>query len=138
MKHKETQVVHIDALFDVAGLLLETYHEARVFAFFGAMGVGKTAFIKAICSYLGVTDMVSSPSFPIVNHYVSKQGTDLYHFDFYRINSLEEVYDLGYEDYLYSGNFCFIEWPEKVVSILPEGCIRVYMEERDGIRYVRF
>lgn len=138
IKHREYQAAHIDELSDVAGILLETYPDARVFAFFGAMGVGKTAFIKSICSRLGVTDMVTSPSFPIVNHYVSKKGQNLYHFDFYRINTLEEAYDLGYEDYFYPGSFCFIEWPEKIISILPEGSIRVFMEERGGMRFIRF
>lgn len=103
----------------------------NVFAFYGSMGAGKTTFIKAICQELGVTETVASPTFSIVNEYRDAQGRSIYHFDFYRINKLEEVFDFGYEDYFYSGNRCFIEWPELVESILPQECIRVHIQVND-------
>jgi len=107
----------------------------KVFAFHGAMGAGKTTFIKALCEELGVTETITSPTFAIINEYKDREGSSIYHFDFYRINKLEEVFDFGYEDYFYSGNVCFIEWPEIVESILPENSIRVSIEEQeDGIR----
>ncbi len=138
LQQKEYRVDHIDALEGASKALLAAHPGARVFAVYGTMGVGKTVFIKALCKTLGVSDMVSSPSFPIVNHYVSEKGESLYHFDFYRIKALEEVYDLGYEDYFYSGNHCFIEWPEKVETLLPEDTVRVFMEEDHGVRIIRF
>jgi tRNA threonylcarbamoyladenosine biosynthesis protein TsaE len=98
-------------------------------AFYGEMGVGKTTFIKAICEELGVVDIVTSPSFALINEYRTIEDKVIYHFDFYRINSIEEVFDFGYEDYFFSNNYCLIEWPEKIESILPENCITVRIEE---------
>ena len=89
------------------------------------MGAGKTTFIKAICLALGVTDIVQSPTFSIINEYRTQAGDPVYHFDFYRIKKIEEVYDLGYEDYLYSGNYCLLEWPELIEKLLPEGTLRI-------------
>lgn len=89
------------------------------------MGVGKTTYIKAICHELGVTDIVQSPTFSIINEYKTTTGESIYHFDFYRIRNIAEVFDIGYEDYLYSGNYCFMEWPELIESLLPENTIRV-------------
>lgn len=110
----------------------------KVFAFHGSMGAGKTTFIKAICEELGVKESVTSPTFAIINEYKDRAGSSIYHFDFYRINKLEEVFDFGYEDYFYSGNICFIEWPEIVESLLPEKCVRVSIEEQEeGIRVVK-
>lgn len=109
----------------------------KVFAFYGSMGVGKTTFIKAVCEELGVKETVTSPTFAIVNEYRDKTNTSIYHFDFYRINRLEEVFDFGYEDYFYSGNVCFIEWPELVETILPENCIKIAIRStEDGCRVV--
>ncbi|HET9570874.1 MAG TPA: tRNA (adenosine(37)-N6)-threonylcarbamoyltransferase complex ATPase subunit type 1 TsaE [Bacteroidales bacterium] len=110
-----------------------------VFAFYGAMGAGKTSFIKAVCEEMGVEDTITSPTFAIVNEYALPDGNAVYHFDFYRINKLEEAYDLGYEEYFYSGQYCFIEWPEKIESLLPEHCTSVHIEEQsDGTRKVSF
>ncbi|MCL1942285.1 MAG: tRNA (adenosine(37)-N6)-threonylcarbamoyltransferase complex ATPase subunit type 1 TsaE [Candidatus Azobacteroides sp.] len=106
--------------------------ERTVFAFKGNMGAGKTTFIKAICEELGVADVINSPTFAIVNEYRSKTGELIYHFDFYRINKIEEAYDFGYEDYFYSGALCFIEWPEKIESILPADCVFVSITENDN------
>ena len=124
-------------LENVARSLLDAFPRQRVFAFFGPMGVGKTTFIQAVCKVLGATDHASSPSFSIVNHYMTQTGDSLYHFDFYRIKSIEEAFDLGYEDYLYSGHYCFLEWPEKVESLLPDDCVAVYMQDDQGRRIIR-
>ena len=112
----------------------------RVFAFYGKMGAGKTTFIKAVCEQLGVEDVITSPTFAIVNEYTSESSGDtIYHFDFYRIKKLDEVYDMGYEEYFYGGGLCFIEWPELVESLLPEDATKVTISENaDGTRTVSF
>ena len=102
--------------------------ENRVFAFYGKMGAGKTTFIKAICEALGVEDVVTSPTFAIVNEYADAKGEPVYHFDFYRIKNLREAYDIGCEEYFYSGYPCFIEWPELVEELLPEDTVKVCIE----------
>lgn len=103
-----------------------------VFAFYGSMGAGKTTFIKALCHELGVTDVINSPTFSIVNEYRSDlSGALIYHFDFYRIKKIEEVYDMGYEEYFYSGALCFIEWPELIEELLPEDAVIVHLDKRD-------
>lgn len=114
-----------------------------VFAFYGKMGAGKTTFVKAICEALGVDDTVTSPTFAIVNEYEGSAvpptggAAPIYHFDFYRIKRLEEVYDMGYDEYFYSGYPCFIEWPELIEDLLPEDAVRVTIEEQpDGSRLV--
>jgi tRNA threonylcarbamoyladenosine biosynthesis protein TsaE len=109
-----------------------------IFAFYGKMGAGKTTFIKALCKALGVEDEVNSPTFAIVNEYRSESTAELiYHFDFYRIKKVEEVYDLGYEDYFYSGALCFIEWPELIEELLPEDTKKISIEENnDGERII--
>lgn len=121
----------------VAREFIKAMNEKRIFALYGAMGVGKTTFVKAVCEELGVEDTINSPSFAIVNEYHSHKGEVMYHFDFYRIEDVEEAYDFGYEDYFYSNNYCFIEWPEKIESILPEDTVHVVFEENsDGSRSV--
>ena len=114
--------------------------QASVFAFYGKMGAGNTTFVKAICEELGVEDVITSPTFAIVNEYQStKTGGPIYHFDFYRIKKLDEVYDMGYEDYFYSGAPCFLEWPELIEEILPNDAVKVTItEQEDGTRIVEF
>lgn len=112
--------------------------DRTIFAFSGQMGSGKTTFIRALCEALGVTESVNSPTFAIVNEYLSGTGNPIYHFDFYRIKSLQEALDIGLEDYLYSGHLCLIEWPEYIEKLLPEETVRVAIEEQeDGSRIVK-
>ena len=106
-------------------MLLTAFPGRRVFAFYGKMGAGKTTFIKVICSVLGSNDIVQSPSFSIINEYKTASGEALFHFDFYRIKKIEEVFDIGYEDFIYSGAYCFIEWPELIEELLPADIVRV-------------
>ncbi len=121
----------------VAEKFLKLMQGKKVFAFFGPMGVGKTTFIKALCNELGVVEIVTSPTFALVNEYQTGTGELIYHFDFYRIEKLEEVFDFGYEDYFFSGNYCFIEWPDKIAEILPENVVFVQMvENQDGSRTI--
>ena len=129
--------IQLDHLPKVAKELMDGFPLSRVFAFYGKMGSGKTTFIQEICKSLGSSDRVTSPTFAIVNEYFSSAGEAIYHFDFYRVKSLEEAYDLGYEDYFFSGNYCLIEWPEKIESLLPGEYIKVSVsEEKSGTREI--
>lgn len=126
------EIKNLDEIKDAAKQFVATIGDKKVFAFYGAMGVGKTTFIKAICKELGVKETITSPTFAIVNEYKAKNNMPIYHFDFYRINKLEEAYDFGYEDYFYSGNICFVEWPELIEPILPIDVAEVYLKEMDN------
>ena len=125
------------ALPQVAERLLSAFPEARFFAFYASMGVGKTTLIKSCCDSLGVTDNVCSPTFAIVNEYTSPKVGSVYHFDFYRLKRIEEAYDIGCEEYFYSGQYCFVEWPELVESLLPERYVRVELSDVDGLRSLK-
>lgn len=125
MNEKEFHVHSIEGLAEVSDFLVSMREEADVIAFYGSMGAGKTTLIKDLCHRMGVTDEVNSPTFAIVNEYVTEEGESVYHFDFYRIKKLEEAYDIGYENYFYSGNLCLIEWPELIEPLLPERYLRV-------------
>ena len=135
----EIKINSLDNIHEAAKQFIAAMEDNTVFAFYGKMGAGKTTFIKAICEELGVTDVINSPTFAIVNEYRSDEtGELIYHFDFYRIKKLDEVYDMGYEDYFYSGALCLIEWPELVEEVLPGDAVKVTIEEvEDGTRSVR-
>ena len=116
---------------------IDAMGDQRIFAFYGAMGAGKTTFIKAVCCALGVEDTVTSPTFAIVNEYATAQGQPVYHFDFYRIRRLAEAYDMGCEEYFQSGHLCLIEWPELVEDALPGETVAVRLETLpDGRRSI--
>ena len=124
------EIPSLSEINEVARQFIRNMGESTVFAFYGKMGAGKTTFIKAICEELGISEGVNSPTFAIVNEYRSDSTGELvYHFDFYRINKIEEVYDLGYEDYFYSGALCFMEWSEKIEELLPPETVIVTIEE---------
>lgn len=127
MNPKLTQIIckQVADLDHAARVLLDTYPSFRLFALYGEMGAGKTTFIKSICKRLKVIDNVSSPTFAIVNVYQTETSDQVFHFDFYRIKTLEEVYDIGYEDYFFSDQYCLMEWPEKIGQLLPEDTITV-------------
>ena len=131
------EINHISEINNAARQFVDQIGDKTVIALYGAMGAGKTTFIKAVCEELGVTETITSPTFAIVNEYKSGDGSPIYHFDFYRINKLEEVYDFGYEDYFYNGNLCFIEWPELIESLLPDNCLKLKISEKEnGIRLI--
>ena len=164
----EIVIKDIEHIREAAHEFIEHIGDHRVFAFYGKMGAGKTTFVKAICEELGVEDVITSPTFAIINEYSlplspsiachtptfrwekgsgdsehnelpfpsEGAGGRLFHFDFYRIKRLEEVYDMGYEDYFYSGALCFIEWPELIEDILPDDAVRVSITEQDDCRRV--
>jgi len=131
----EIRIKSIEEIVVAAKEFVTAMGDRKVFAFYGKMGAGKTTFIKAVCEELGVEDVINSPTFAIVNEYVDGQGEPVYHFDFYRIKNLQEVMDLGYEDYVYSGHVCFMEWPELIENLLPDDAVKVTIEEEiDGGR----
>ena len=138
----EIKIKDLGNIQEAARLFIEQIGDHKVFAFYGKMGAGKTTFIKAICEELGVNDVITSPTFAIINEYrTSPKGrlveATIYHCDFYRIKKLEEVYDMGYEDYFYSGALCFIEWPELIEELLPEDTVKVCITENgDGTRSI--
>ena len=108
----------------------------KVVAFYGEMGSGKTTLIKAICKFLGVNDGTSSPTFSIVNEYVSAKAGNIYHFDFYRLKNEAEAMDIGCEEYFSSGNYCFIEWPERIPNLLPADTVNIRIAIKDDIREI--
>ena len=125
---KELKIDSLDELKSVAEAVIESLDGRNVVAFCGAMGAGKTTLISAIMEYLGSDDTVTSPTFALVNQYGTAGGDTVYHFDFYRINRIEEVFDMGYEEYFYSGDLCLIEWPELIEELLPEDAMVVRIE----------
>ena len=132
----EIKISNLDNIQEAASAFIQQIGDHKVFAFYGSMGAGNTTFVKAICESLGVDDVITSPTFAIINEYHADDRV-IYHFDFYRIKKLEEVYDMGYEDYFYSGSLCFIEWPELIEELLPEDAVKVSIKENpDGSRTV--
>lgn len=135
----EITIKSLDQIGLAAKQFVDNMGGAYVFAFYGKMGAGKTTFIKAVCEALGVEDVITSPTFAIVNEYTAKDATPIYHFDFYRIKKLEEAYDMGYEDYFYGNGICFLEWPEIVEDLLPEDAVKVDISEQtDGSRLIKW
>ena len=125
MIEKRFEICSIEGLSEVSDHLLELVPEANVVLFYGGMGAGKTTLIKNLCKKLTVTDEVNSPTFAIVNEYITENNEPIYHFDFYRIKRLEEAFDIGYENYFYSDYLCLVEWPEMIEPILPESYVKV-------------
>jgi tRNA threonylcarbamoyladenosine biosynthesis protein TsaE len=132
------KIKDLDSIREAAGEFIRQMSNRTIFAFRGKMGAGKTTFIKAVCEELGVSDVINSPTFSIINEYRSdKNGQWIYHFDFYRIDSIQDALNIGAEDYFESGSLCFIEWPEKVESLLPDNTVFVdIIEQEDGTRNV--
>ena len=125
-----TEINHIASRF------IQAFPADRIFAFYGNMGVGKTTFIKALCEEVQVLDYVTSPTFALINEYKTENGSTIYHFDFYRIKNIEEAFDFGYEDYFYSGSYCFIEWPELIEPLLPSIAVKVLIRETSNNKRV--
>lgn len=121
----------LDQLPEVAGKLIEAFPEGRVFAFYGKMGAGKTTLIKSICGELEVMDVVTSPTFALINEYLTEEAASVFHFDFYRIDKPSEASDIGFEEYIYGGDYCLIEWPGKIEALLPDSHVKVTIEEKD-------
>ena len=126
------QLNSLTGLVPVSNQLLALASDVPIWCFYGEMGAGKTTLIKAICDQLGVTDSMSSPTFSIVNEYETKSRETIYHFDFFRIRTQQEALDIGIDDYFYSGNYCFVEWPEKVLGLLPEHHVEISIKLVDG------
>ena len=124
---------------EAAKWFLEQLGDRTIVAFYGGMGAGKTTFIKAVCQQLGVEDNITSPTFAIVNEYADGEGYPIYHFDFYRIKKVSEVIDISFDEYIYSGNLCLMEWPELIEELLPDDAVRVEIAETaDGNREITF
>lgn len=125
---KEIVIDSLSDLGKVAQAVIEALDGRNIVAFFAPMGAGKTTLISAIMEYLGSSDSVTSPTFALVNQYYTATSKPVYHFDFYRINSISEAFDMGYEEYFYSGDLCLVEWPEKIESLLPEDTMVIKIE----------
>lgn len=122
---KDINDIELAALPEVAKEIIASAESEKVWIFEGEMGAGKTTLIKELCRQMGVTENTSSPTFSIVNEYLSGKGESIYHFDFYRLKDETEALDIGVEEYLYSGSYCFIEWPSKISSILPSSMLKI-------------
>lgn len=131
-KMNTLEIISLENIKETAKKFIEQIGDNKVFAFNGKMGAGKTTFIKAICDVMGVQESVNSPTFSIVNEYEAADGQLIYHFDCYRINKIQEALDFGAEEYLYSGNLCFIEWAENIAPLLPDSLVNVNIEEMEN------
>jgi len=130
------EIKSLSGINHIAAKFIQAHPADRIFAFYGEMGAGKTTFIKALCEEMQVLDYVTSPTFALINEYKTENNSTIFHFDFYRIKNLSEAYDFGYEDYFYSGNYCFIEWPELIETLLPSIVVRVHIKEVENGRRI--
>ena len=131
----EIKIQSLDQIHEAARQFIAEMGDNTVFALYGKMGAGKTTFIKAVCEELGVSDVITSPTFSLVNEYTDGKGEPVYHFDFYRIKKIAEVFDIGVEQYFDSGHTCFIEWPDIVEFFLPDDAVHLEIyEQEDGAR----
>lgn len=136
---KNIVIKGLDTIDEAAKEFLQEIGDNKIIALYGSMGAGKTTFVTALCRVLGVEDVVNSPTFTIVNEYQTEEGEPVFHFDFYRIKSLREVEDLGFEEYVYSDCLCLMEWPEMIEEMLPDETVKVSIsEQEDGTRLIKF
>ncbi len=124
----QVEINSLANLPEVAEKFMTHFKEERHFAFYGSMGAGKTTFIKELCKFMQTKDNTTSPTFALVNEYDTEKFGKIYHFDFYRLNSISEALDIGFEDYMESGNYCFMEWPERVEAILPNKLVEIHID----------
>lgn len=127
---KYINIPDLKSIDKAAALFVDILDSKRIVAITGEMGAGKTTFIQAICRVLGVPQIVNSPTFALINEYFTRSGESIFHFDFYRIEDPAELFDIGYEEYMYSGSYCFIEWPEKANELIPDEALRIKIEVR--------
>ncbi|MBC8266746.1 MAG: tRNA (adenosine(37)-N6)-threonylcarbamoyltransferase complex ATPase subunit type 1 TsaE [Flavobacteriales bacterium] len=127
----------VEELDEIAKSLIKVFKNKKKIVFFGEMGVGKTTLIKSICKVLNVQDIVTSPTFSVVNEYQTINGEVVYHFDFYRIKNQEELFDLGLEEYIYSDNYCFVEWPEKAEELLGNDFVQISITKNKDYRIIK-
>ena len=127
---------NLEQLNSIAKQILDYTSNHEKLAFYGEIGVGKTSLIKALSLQLGVSDIVSSPTFSIVNEYLTDKDIKIYHFDFYRLDDEMEAYDMGYEEYFFSNAYCFIEWPEKIPNLIEEDIVQIKMSVIENIRKI--
>jgi tRNA threonylcarbamoyladenosine biosynthesis protein TsaE len=128
----KAEIDSLNEINHIADKFLEAHPADRIFAFYGQMGAGKTTFIKALCEQLHVVDYVTSPTFALVNEYQTADSKSVFHLDFYRIKNIQEAFDIGYEEYFSSGEYCFIEWPELIETLLPPVAVKVYIRETEN------
>jgi tRNA threonylcarbamoyladenosine biosynthesis protein TsaE len=132
----KAEINSLDEINHIADKFLEAHPADRIFAFYGQMGAGKTTFIKALCEQLHVIDYVTSPTFALVNEYQTADMKSVFHLDFYRIKNIQEAFDIGYEEYFWSGDYCFIEWPELIETLLPTITVKVFIREAENKKRV--
>ncbi len=130
------EIKSLSEINNIAAKFIQAHPADRIFAFYGEMGAGKTTFIKALCEEMKVLDYVTSPTFALINEYKTESNQTIFHFDFYRIKDPSEAFDFGYEDYFYSGDYCFIEWPELIETLLPSIVVKVTIREIENGRRI--
>jgi tRNA threonylcarbamoyladenosine biosynthesis protein TsaE len=132
MNQQEFVASGLESLLPISRSIIDATKGIKVFAFYGKMGAGKTTLIKSFCEALNVIDDVNSPTFSIINEYFTDKEESIFHFDFYRIKKIEEVFDIGYEEYIYSDKYCFLEWPELIKDLLPQEYVHIGIDEAEN------